>query len=126
MVDAPKPLVWMEAVAEAARAQRVDLPALSDQGMGVARSEITASGRFATLKRRLVRVKNVSRDAMEWTLWETRDDFPNPIASLREPVHPQWDEVQFVLSLLKSWLVEGRTSDETNAILAARKKADAP
>jgi len=110
--EKPKHQSWLTALAEAARQRGIALPTFAKEGMGIARSETMPNGRYATLKRRLVRADDTSPDAMEWTLWESNSGFPHPAVSFRQPLVPEPEAIELALSILNSWLLNGETADE--------------
>jgi hypothetical protein len=98
---------WLHAVAEAAHLQRVELPRFDSYGMGALRSGSTASGRFVTLKRRIVSTAAENElGGIEWALWQQPADFPILVAAFRESLEPEMHNVAATLALLKGWLVD--------------------
>ena len=81
--------------------------------MGSARSVPVADGRFVNFKRRLVPAARAEVDGIEWSLWLEQNDLPTPIAAFREPLEPKPENIAETLSLLRGWLVDGWTPDET-------------
>ena len=116
MTENPRQKGWLSAIAEAANERGIALPLFSGLGMGSARSEDVAGGRFITFKRRFVPADRAEIDGVEWTLWQEQDDLPTPIAAFRDSAGPKPDSIKQTLSLLKGWLVDGWTREE--AILA--------
>jgi hypothetical protein len=112
MVENPRQKGWLSAIAEAATEEGISLPQFNGLGMGSARSEEVAGGRYITFKRRLVPASQAEIDGIEWTLWQEHDDLPTPIAAFRDPTEPKQEYVKRTLSLLKGWLVDGWTRDE--------------
>lgn len=103
---------WLNALAEAAKLQGLELPRFDEWGMGALRSSTTASGRFVTLKRRIGDAAKDESEGVEWALWHQLDDLPVPVAAFRDPLEPDHDSVVAALSLLKGWLVDGWAPDE--------------
>ena len=104
---------WLSAIAEIASAQKVSFPSFTGHAMGAARTATIESGRFVTFKRRLVPATQAEADGIEWTLWLEENDLPLAIAAFREPLVPDHEAVTTAFSLLKGWLIEGWTPDET-------------
>lgn len=103
---------WVGALATAAQEYGIALPPFTTQGMGGARCS-GSSGRFATLKRRLVRDAAADLDGIEWTLWQTAGGQPEAVAAFRESRRPRTETVAVVLSLLKGWLIDGWSEQTT-------------
>jgi hypothetical protein len=102
---------WLSALTEAARQQHFELPAFDVAGMGALRSETTLGNRFATLKRHL-RGKT-DFDGVVWALWQQAGDTPMLVAAFRDALEPEDVQVGMTLNLLKGWLVDQWTVDDT-------------
>lgn len=114
---------WLRAIAEAAKEQRVSLPAFTGHGMGSACSLSNAGRRFITFKRRLVPAAQTAVDGIEWALWLEQEGLPVRVAAFREPQEPNRENVKAALSLLKGWLVDGWTPEEAKAAVRAHPRA---
>jgi hypothetical protein len=114
---------WLSAIAEAAKGERLPLPAFEAYGMGAMRSATTASGRFATLKRRLGPSVKAERDGVEWALWHQPDDLPVLVAAFRDPLEPDQESISATLALLKGWLVDEWTPDEAKRTVSKHPEA---
>lgn len=110
--DAAPRQTWLRAIADAARGQRIELPAFGQYGMGALRSATTASGRFATLKRRLENGTTADDEGVEWALWQEAGELPEVIAAFGDRRWPADDTIATTFSLLKGWLVDQWTPDE--------------
>ena len=108
-------LSWLRAIAEAAKAQSLDLPLFTASAMGIARTAPDADGRFATFKRRLVPIEQAEFDGVEWALWRELDDLPTRIAAFREPLDPKPESIERVMAMLKGWLVDRWTPETAQA-----------
>ena len=115
MTENPMQRSWLKALAEAAHEQGILFPPFTGQGMGYARTEKGADGRFVTFKRRLVSSDKAKDDGIEWTLWSEQDGVPMPVAAFRVPLQPGQDAVASALALLQGWLVEKWPADEAKA-----------
>ncbi len=116
---------WLSALAEAARLQQVNLPSFDGYGMGALRSATTASGRFVTLKRRLVPADKAEVEGVEWALWRQQDDRSVLVAAFREPLEPNQENVTTTLALLKGWLVDEWTPDEAKGAVGKHPRSQA-
>ena len=116
---------WLKALADAAAARQITLPAFTPRGMGTARTAPVADGRFVTFKRRLVSEAEADVDGVEWTFWREVTGLPQPVAAFREPQHPQPEGVAAILALITGWLIEGWTADDTKAAVGARRPTQA-
>jgi len=123
--DRSRQSTWLGALAEAAKAQGIELPSFNGYGMGALRSTSTSWGRYVTLKRRFVPADQAEVDGVEWTLWREQDGLPVPVAAFREPVQPKQENVTTALVLLKGWLVDGWTPEETKAAVLRHPRAQA-
>ena len=121
-MDEKRRPTWLSSIVEAAKEQGVQLPPFTRHEMGTVRTESTASGRFVTIKRRLVSATEAVDDGIELALWLTHDDLPLPVVTFREPLHPNKQQIADVLSLLKGWLVDEATPDDARS--AVGKRAD--
>ena len=126
MTEKLKQLTWLRAINEAANEHSIKLPPFARQAMGVARSEQMPNGRFVTLKRRLVPATEAVNDGMEWTLWRTDGDLPIPEVAFRQPLHPSQEAVNHVLRILKGWLLDNSTVDETKATVVVQPRIGTP
>ena len=97
---------WSEAILHLARSQEIPFPGFQTTGMGNARSLPIPSGRFVTMKRRLVSLAEAQRDGVEFTLWQDQADFPTQFASFRESSKPAASEVDRAFAILKGWLID--------------------
>ena len=122
MTENPQQQSWLRAIAHAAKEQGVSLPSFTKHGMGSARS-VSCDGRFITFKRRLVPSTQAEVDGVEWTLWTAQDQLPVPVAAFREPLEPKPENVTVALSLLKGWLVDRWSAEETQAAVKAHPRA---
>jgi Zn-dependent peptidase ImmA (M78 family) len=103
---------WLSAMAETARREGFELPSFDGYGMGALRSGTTPGGRFVTLKRRMGRGP-ANEQGVEWGLWQEPDGLPVVVAVFRDALHPEPESVAVTLSLIKGWLVDQWTPDET-------------
>jgi hypothetical protein len=112
---------WLRAIKEAAKEQLIELPQFTQQAMGVAHTVPVQNGRFVTVKYRLVPRTEALHDGIQWTLWQREDDLPDPELSFRRPLKPEQEAVNSMLRVLKGWLLDNWTLEETKA--AIRKAA---
>ncbi len=117
MNEKSKELNWLQAIKDAAKEQSIELPQFSRQAMGIARTEPMQSGRFVTVKHRLVPRIEALRDGIQWTLWQGEDGLPDPELSFRQPLKPEEQAVKQMLHLLKGWLLDNWTLEETKAAI---------
>jgi hypothetical protein len=104
-------LSWVSAILAAATQQHVELPPSTDRGMGSVIWRSAGRGRSASVKRRLVAASAAADEGVEWALWSEDEDPPTRIVAFREPLHPTREQVAFVLSALKGWLLEEWTAE---------------
>jgi hypothetical protein len=121
--DRSEKSTWLGAITEAAKLQGLTLPAFDGVGMGALRSEMTRSGRFITVKRRIAPADQAEIDGVEWALWREQDDLTIPVAGFREPLRPSPENVGAVLAVLKGWLVDDWTPDEAKAAVSKHPRA---
>jgi hypothetical protein len=117
-------MTWLRALGEAAKERDIGLPPFTSFGMGVARTETMPNSRFVTLKRRLIPTSEATQDGMEWTLWRTENDLPVVEIAFRQPLQPEQEAVSYVLRILKGWLIDNWTVDETQCAVRARSETD--
>jgi hypothetical protein len=125
MPDRPGQPTWLGAIAEAAKSQGLELPAIDGYGMGALRSATTASGRFVTLKRRIGRAAKGEVGSVEWALWYQREDLPVLVAAFRDYLEPDQESVAATLPLLKGWLVDQWTLDAAKVAVSKHPGAQA-
>src|SRR5262249_37192796 len=102
--DSLRRQTWLNAVAEAAKLQDVELPPFDEFGMGALRSTATRDGRFVTLKKRIAPRSSGESTGVEWALWHQVADRPVLVGAFRESLEPGPEGVATTLSLLKGWL----------------------
>ncbi len=117
---------WTASIADYARERQIPLPPFSRRGIGSVRTESTASGRFATIKWRLVTVAEAEKSGIEFTLWRAEDDLPIPVFSLREPVEPDRARVAQVASILKGWLIDEMSLEEAKTAVGVNAAVGIP
>jgi hypothetical protein len=118
MTDQSQQQTWLSAIAEAAKLQRLELPAFDQYGMGALRSATTATGRFVTLKRVLGSAAKAKGDGVEWALWHQPDGLPVLVAAFRDPLEPEHERVALTLPLLKGWFVDQWSPDEAKGAVS--------
>jgi len=118
-------LSWLAAIWEAAAEQHVQLPPFTDRGMGSAICRNARRGRFVSLKRRLVPVQEAAIDGVEWALWSEEQEQPVPVVVFREPLNPTEEQVAFILSALKGWLIDDWTAETAKQRVDGRAAAAA-
>ena len=123
MTDRSQRQTWLSAIAEAAKHQQLELPPFDAFGMGALRSATTASGRFATLGRRIGRGARAEFDGVEWALWHQPDDVPVLVAAFRDQLEPEHESVVATLSLLKGWLVDQWTPEQAKEAVSKHPRA---
>jgi hypothetical protein len=102
---------WPAAVVEASRALDVQLPNVVQQGMGCVLWRNSAGNRLVSFKRRFVARSAADDAGVEWTLWHEKNDDPSAVFTFREPLQPTRERAEFVVSVLKGWLLDN-WSDE--------------
>jgi len=117
MNDGRQKQTWLSALAEAAKEQGFELPTYDVYGMGSLRSVTTLGNRFVTLKRLLRRGKS-EFDGVEWALWQQLDEQPLLVACFRDALEPKHESVELTLKLVKGWLVDEWSADETRRAVA--------
>ena len=123
MTDLSKKTSWLRAIADAANEAQIQLPEFKDCGMGSAICRGTDGGRFVSVKRRFVPTSQAAQDGVEWGLWCEHEDESFPVAVFREPLSPTPERVAFMLAVLKGWLVDRWTVEQTE--IAAAQHANA-
>lgn len=101
----------------------LELPAFEIPGMGTVRT-VTLHNRFMTMKRILPGSKS-SFDGVQWALWQQPADIPLLVAAFRDVVQPEEESVGRTLAILKGWLVDQWTTDETKQAVAKHPGAQA-
>lgn len=112
MADKLTKRTWIGALKDAAATLAVELPPLVPQAMGVARTETSSSGRYVTLKRRLVPAAQAADDGTEWTFWQEAGEYPIAEITFRQPLEPKPEAVCQVLRMLKGWLIDNWSVNE--------------
>jgi hypothetical protein len=111
-------LSWLTAIHNAATEEALQLPPFVDRGMGSAICRSASGNRFVSVKRRLLPVQRAATEGVEWTLWREEQEVPEPVVVFREPLHPTSEQVRFILSALKGWLIDEWTVE------TAKQRAD--
>lgn len=114
---------WLNALNEVARQHGIDLPAFEVSGMGTARSA-TLHNRFVTMKRMLPGSKS-SFDGVQWALWQQPADTPLLVAAFRDAIEPEEESVERTLTIIKGWLVDQWTTDDTKRAVSKHPGAQA-
>jgi hypothetical protein len=114
---APK-LSWFQAIKDATSQWKIPLPSFTNAAMGSATCRDYRTGRFVTFRHRLIPNAETLNDGIQWTLWTEKDDHPELILSFRERIHPSHDDVAKVLSILKGWLIDNLTLEQTKQLVA--------
>jgi hypothetical protein len=114
---------WLSAVAQAAKSQALELPPVTTNGMGSARTPAGADGRFVTFKRRLVPMGQAEIDGVEWVLWREQDGLPMRVTAFREPLDPKPENFGLAMPLLKGWLVDRWTPEKAQAEVGKHLRA---
>jgi hypothetical protein len=113
--DRPRLKTWPTAVAEAALQQDVQLPEIAQQGMGSVLWRSAGGDRLVSFKRRFVAPSAAEDAGVEWTLWSEGDAVPTPVVTFRLPLRPAPNGAQFIVSILKGWLLDHWTADKAKA-----------
>jgi hypothetical protein len=109
--DRPRIKPWPAAVAEATHELHIQLPEVVQRAMGNVLWRSAAGDRLVSFKRRLVAPSAAEAAGVEWALWLEQDDDPSPVLTFRESLHPTRERAEFIVSVLKGWLVD-KWSDE--------------
>ena len=125
MTDLSKKPSWLRAIADAANEAQIQLPEFKDRGMGSAICRSLDGDRFVSVKRRFVPASQAAKDGVEWGLWCEQEDESCPVAVFREPLSPTPERVAFMLSVLKGWLVDRWTVEQTESAAATHAFATA-
>ena len=114
---------WSDKIAQLARSQKISLPIFQTNGMGSVRSLPIQSGRFVTMKRRLVSLAEAERNGVEFALWQDQADSPVPIASFRESTKPTASDVARAFQVMKGWLIDESPADVMRVMVSEHPQA---
>jgi hypothetical protein len=118
MTEESKQPNWLRAIKDAAKEQLIKLPQFIPQAMGVTHTLPMQNGRFVTVKYRLVPRTEALHDGIQWTLWQGENDLPDPELSFRQPLKPEQPAINLTLRVLKGWLLDDWTVEETKAAVS--------
>jgi hypothetical protein len=115
MTEKTKQDTWLRAIEDAAKERSIKLPPFNRKPMGLASTEPSQNGRFITVRYRLLPRAEALKDGIQWTLRQTGSDAVD--LTFRQPANPEKEAVNSTLEILKGWILDNLSIEETRAVI---------